>query len=949
MAIVVLAVLLVAGRAVVHDFADYHANAGAIDAEQALEAALRTMEKLELERGPTSGLLTHDATKARQALHAARGATTEAVADLRRRIAHLVDRDDTPSAARVTALAGAVDAIDEARIANNRTIDQGLALAPAERIPDFARSYATREFALMERFVPLLNSLQARVASGSPQAASIVQIARYAADLRELAGWQASTMTAAIAEGRPFTLGELQAAERTQGEINRLQIQIDAAIEYIGSPSSLVDAWGMAQSGYFSRGRAMVDRALASGLSDGHYQMTLAEFIRVLIGELPSLIALRDAATAAATGEAMLSRDIIWTHVASSGLVLLIVFVTVTGLAIGFRRRVVLPLLRLTSKVEQLAGGNHDIEIGLRGRHDEVGGLARAMQVFRDVLVETERLRVEQSRAQQIERRRHIELQESYRQLEAQREELASMTAALEAARDVAEKASRSKSAFVASMSHEIRTPLHGIIGVADLLLRSELHGRPRDLAEMLRGSGQSLLSIVNDILDMSKLEAGGVTIETIDYVPADEITQVIDLLSPKAAEKGLELLTTVDETARRTWSGDPTRLRQVLLNFVGNAIKFTDRGTVTLTARCHEDEANGAWLRIEVVDTGIGISTAAQQLLFKKFTQADQSITRRFGGTGLGLAIAKELVEAMRGEVGVESQPGMGSRFWFALPLRPAEFRQSAIPADATPTRLVGPAARPGKRILLAEDVRVNQVIATDLLTSAGHTVDLARDGQEAIEAAQTGNYDLILMDIHMPRIDGLEATRKIRSLDGPSSRLPIIALTADAIAGRREDYVAAGMSDFLSKPFDPAALAAVVERWTAHPEPDATPHARAPRSDPEDPTIEDLQLASIREALPAAKFNAFVEGVIVATRVRVDRIGVLAADGRLTDLAREAHDLISTAGSAGMVRVVPLARELEKACAAERVEDARLIAEKIKSEAIPVCLALAHRFLAA
>lgn len=951
MATAALVVLLVAGRTVLNDAADYRANTRAIDAERALEASLLTMERLALERGPTFWLLTQktEEASARRALEAARAALTIAIADLRQRLSVLDDSEDTPDMARVSTLAAAVDALDAARLADDRAVDEGLSMAPTERDAALAPSYAARAFSLKQRFVPLLNALQTRVARGAPQAAPIVQIARYAADLRELAGLQASSVTAAIAEGRPFTLQELQTAERTQGEIDRLLTQIDAAIEYVGSPSTLVDAQRMARAGYFARGRAVIDPTLASGATDGRYAVKPAEFIRIVTAQLPSLVALRDAANMAAIREATQSRDVASHRVVASGIVLLVVFVTVAGLAIGFRWRVVLPLLSLTGKVDQLASGNRDIEIGLTDRRDEVGGLARAMEVFRSALIETERLRAEQSRAQEVERQRYVELQDSYRLLEAQREELATMAAALATARDAAEEASRSKSAFVASISHEIRTPLHGIIGIADLLLRSGLDAPQRVRAEMLKESGKSLVAIVDDILDVSKLEAGRITIEAIDFVPSDEIAQVVDLMRPKAAEKGLTLLPTIDERACRRRSGDPTRFRQVLLNFVGNAIKFTDWGTVSIVAHCADRDDGGTLLRIDVVDTGIGISMEAQQRLFMKFTQADQSIARRFGGTGLGLAIAKELVEAMHGQVGVESHPGVGSRFWFTLPLEaPAERRKPALtPSKPTPPTLPGP--RSDKRILLAEDVRINQIIATDLLTSAGYAVDVAQDGAEAVEAARSGNFDLILMDVHLPRIDGLEAARQIRMLDGPASRLPIIALTADAVAGRREEYLAAGMSDFLSKPFDFATLMAIVERWIADPRSDIAPFAAPDITVAEVPVIEERQLTTIQKALPAAKFRAFLVGVIDAIRVQDDRISALAADARFPELAREAHDLISTAGNAGMGRVVLLARRLESACADGRRDDAVALVAQIKSEIIPVCLELEHRYLAA
>jgi CheY-like chemotaxis protein/HPt (histidine-containing phosphotransfer) domain-containing protein len=346
--------------------------------------------------------------------------------------------------------------------------------------------------------------------------------------------------------------------------------------------------------------------------------------------------------------------------------------------------------------------------------------------------------------------------------------------------------------------------------------------------------------------------------------------------------------------------------------------------------------------LQIDIVDTGIGISDEAKRQLFLKFSQADQSITRRFGGTGLGLAIAKELIEAMGGEVGVESRAGEGSRFWFTVPLRPAAAGRAADTVSAVEPSIDAPANGAGKRILLAEDVHINQIIATELLQSVGYVVDIAQNGEEAVQAAQAGGYDLVLMDVHMPLVDGLEATRRIRALDGPVSRIPIVALTADAVAGVRERYLAAGMDDFLSKPFEPATLFAMVERWTE----DA---GTAPVGVEERSAIAHDQLASVRNLMSEAKFTEFVSGCIAATRDRVGRMSRQAAGADLVDLAKEAHSLIGTAGAIGGTRLIVLARRLEDVCKAGGTVEARQLVAELSAEADDACTELERRFKAA
>ncbi len=504
----------------------------------------------------------------------------------------------------------------------------------------------------------------------------------------------------------------------------------------------------------------------------------------------------------------------------------------------------------------------------------------------------------------------------------------------------------------LADFSHEVRTPLSGILGVVALMMEHGLEPVQQQRAETIRGAAEALLGIVDNVLDLSKIEAGKVEIEKIDFDLVETVEDVIELMSGRARERRIDLAVFVEPGLHTMVRGDPTRLRQILLNLVGNAIKFTEKGAVSVEITALGSDEQGLQIRFDVIDTGIGIAESAVPTLFEKYTQADSTVTRRFGGTGLGLAISRELVERMGGTIGVESVLGQGSRFWFTLRLGESAAEAAAgLPAvaalqgrrglivnavtstagitarqlealglsvtcvadgfdaaaelerrafhkapydlvvidrlvtglsaealtrrlrdnpDFTGLRIVvtagptdpidptapidlvlirpvrhrslaeglarlfvappGPAEisspesgssrageepRTGRRILVAEDNDVNRLIAVSYLTRAGYSVDAATDGQQAIDAVKREAYDLILMDAHMPILDGTEATRRIRRMAPPRSTIPVIALTASTLAGAREKYLAVGMNDYLSKPFKREELLDVVARW--------------------------------------------------------------------------------------------------------------------------------------
>jgi signal transduction histidine kinase/ActR/RegA family two-component response regulator len=693
----------------------------------------------------------------------------------------------------------AVRNIAARRAAFMATLDEVLAALKrpqSERPAGLADRWVAADTALVVATGDLVHRLSAEVSRDDPYVAQMTKMEQLVWWEREAAGADAAMVGHANNLGRRLTPDELQALAAQAGRSAGIWDIVRDEARMPNTPSQLREAVARATQSYFVDYMAVRQNILADLAAGKPTLVTGKQDMSVAVTSLGSLMNVADTAfdlSRAHANAELVSAD---RDASMAGVFIFVALGLGMCTMLYISLRVIAPIARITEAMGSVAAGDLAFDVPYRARGDEIGRLARALNVFRRNALE----------------KRRVE------------DELMQSRIAVEAA----EAASRIKSQFLANMSHEIRTPLNGVLGMVQVMETEAQTPLQSERLKTIRDSGQALLQVLNDVLDLSKIEAGEIDLAEAEFDVADLARRTCAAFSGAAASRGLKLDCVVAEDAAGLWLGDAQRLRQILSNLLSNALKFTEAGEVALEVARH-----GEALTFEVRDTGIGIAADALPKLFNKFSQVDDSNTRRFGGTGLGLAISRELAQLMGGDIEVESAPGVGSTFRVSLPLERVGNAPSA-PAAAAAAVAARPHLDRPIRILAAEDNLTNQKVLTALLSPLGAELTIVGDGESAVETWRSQPCDLVLMDIQMPGVSGVAACEQIRALEAERglTPTPIIALSANAMSHQVDSYLAAGMTAHVAKPIEAGALYQAIEDALASREVEAPAEPRAAAS---------------------------------------------------------------------------------------------------------------------